>query len=285
VKDRLIDGVLLIGLVVAAGAIVWTLFSLGGGSTPSPSSSAPPSSVTREGVDAAPSGIVPLAPDAATRLVEVPAGVPADAAGSMGSVDAGTGPADAMDAGLADTGSADSRSGDASPRIVAVAPTEPGGTGQDDSPSGASGDGATNAAGEDAPLVTLDATARDGSEDTNGGAGETPAAAAPPVPSSGPVRLERVGFSFATGGSGACGIELEAWRHVAVSRELLAAYGCGAEVTLTFDEPVAERTSVTLIVGDTMNESWSRTVNVYVAPDEPALSYGLATGSLTLSTP
>jgi len=40
-----------------------------------------------------------------------------------------------------------------------------------------------------------------------------------------------------------------------------------------------------LIVGDTMNESWSRTVNVYVAQDEPALSYGLATGSLTPSAP
>ena len=278
-KDRLIDGVLLIGLVVAAGAIVWTLFSLGGGSTPSPSSSAPPSSVTREGVETSPSGIVPLAPDAATPRSEVPeevpAAVPTDAA--EGTESEGTGNEDAG------TGS-----GDTSPRIVAVAPNQPGGSGQDDMQSVAPGDEATNAAGDDAPLVTLDATARDATEDMNDAAdeaGATPAAAAPPVPSSGPVRLERVGFSYATGGSGACGIELEAWRHVAVSRELLAAYGCGAEVTLTFDEPVAERTSVTLIVGDTMNESWSRTVNVYVAQNEPALSYGLATGSLTPSAP
>ncbi len=273
-KDRLIDGVLLIGLVVAAGTIVWTLLSLGGGSAPSPSSTVPSSSMAREEGAAAPSGIVPLAPDAASPLtemsVEVPADVPTGAAADTGSEDAGT------------------RSGDTSPLIVAVEPTPPGGSGQDDAPSVAPGDEATNAAGDDAPLVALDATVRNEVEDTNGGAdemGETVAAAEPPVPSSGPVRLARVGFSFATGGSGACGIELEAWRHVAVSRELLAAYGCGAEVALTFDEPVAERTSVTLIVGDTMNESWSRTVNVYVAQDEPALSYGLATGTLTPSAP
>jgi hypothetical protein len=100
-----------------------------------------------------------------------------------------------------------------------------------------------------------------------------------PVPP-GPVRLERVGFSFVTGGAGACGIVLEPWRHVAVSRELLAAYGCGAEVAITLDDEKNGRRQVAAIVADTMNPSFSRTVNIYVAQDEPALQYGITSGVL-----
>jgi 3D (Asp-Asp-Asp) domain-containing protein len=100
-----------------------------------------------------------------------------------------------------------------------------------------------------------------------------------PVPP-GPVRLERVGFSFATGGAGACGITLEPWEHVAVSRELLSAYGCGAEVTLTLDEEKGGRRQLQAIIGDTMNPVHSRTVNIYVGEDEPALQYGVTTGVL-----
>jgi hypothetical protein len=109
-----------------------------------------------------------------------------------------------------------------------------------------------------------------------------PAAPAPPraVPP-GTVALGRVGFSFATGGTGACGVVLEPWRHVAVSRDLLAAYGCGAEVVVTLDDPAGDRDELVGVIGDTMNPSFELTVNVYVAEDEPAFQYGLTTGTFT----
>lgn len=105
-----------------------------------------------------------------------------------------------------------------------------------------------------------------------------PEAVAEPVPE-GTFDLERVGFSFA-GVMGACSVVLEPWRHVAVSRDILAKYPCGSEVTIDLDEPVAGRSSFRAVVGDTMNPSNVRTVNIYVAPDEPALQYGVAAGRL-----
>ncbi|MEX2541081.1 MAG: hypothetical protein WD314_04705 [Trueperaceae bacterium] len=104
-------------------------------------------------------------------------------------------------------------------------------------------------------------------------------AEAEPVPP-GPVRLERIGFSFVTGGAGACGVVLEPWEHVAVSRELLAAYGCGAEITIVLDDDKGGYDRVDAVIGDTMNPSFSRTVNIYVAEDEPAFEYGLTSGTL-----
>lgn len=109
---------------------------------------------------------------------------------------------------------------------------------------------------------------------------QVPAAEAPPVPP-GTVELTRLGFSFVTGGPGACGVVLEPWTHVAVSRELLAAYGCGARVRITLDDPAGGIEAFEGVVGDTMNPQFSRTVNVYVAEDEPALEYGVTTGSIT----
>jgi hypothetical protein len=109
--------------------------------------------------------------------------------------------------------------------------------------------------------------------------------APPPVPvppvvrADGTIELERIGFSYVTGGAGACGVVLEAWVHVAVSRDLLAAYGCGAEVTVVLDDPAGERSEVVGVIGDTMNPSFARTVNVYVGEDEDAFAYGLTTGS------
>ena len=97
----------------------------------------------------------------------------------------------------------------------------------------------------------------------------------------GTVGLERVGFSYVTGGVGACGITLEPWQHVAVSRELLDAYGCGAEVTVSLDDPADGRSSFRAVVADTMNPQFSRTANVYVGTDEDAFAYGLTTGSVT----
>jgi hypothetical protein len=108
-----------------------------------------------------------------------------------------------------------------------------------------------------------------------------PAAPAPPrTLAAGEIPLERVGFSWVTGGAGACGVILEPWKHVAVSRELLADLGCGAAITLHLDEPVAGRSSVDAVIGDTMNPTHSFTVNIYVDEDEPALQYGVAAGSL-----
>ena len=101
----------------------------------------------------------------------------------------------------------------------------------------------------------------------------------PPVPA-GSFALERIGFSFVTGGAGACSIVLEAWRHVAVSRDILERYGCGSEVTIVLDDPVDGRQELSAIVADTMNPVNSRTVNIYVGADEPALEYGINTGTL-----
>jgi hypothetical protein len=101
---------------------------------------------------------------------------------------------------------------------------------------------------------------------------------APALPE-GALALQRVGFSFVTGGAGACGVVLEPWRHVAVSRDLLAQYGCGAAVRITLDDPAGGRTEALATIADTMNPSFSRTVNVYVDTDEPAFAYGLTTGT------
>jgi hypothetical protein len=238
VKDRAIDLALVVGLVLVAGAIVWTLFSLGGDRTGPPPD--------RGGDLVAPDdasgggGIVPIAPD--------------------GSGDDAGGGAAGSDAGGADLGDA-------------TDPPDPGtpDPGTTDASDDAPGDAADAATGDDGPSA---GPVPDRPDPT------VPAADAPPVPESDPAELGRIGFSFVTGGAGACGIVLEPWTHVAVSRELLAAYGCGAEVTVTLDDPKDGRTSVAAIVGDTMNESFSRTVNVYVGQDEPALAYGLTSGTI-----
>jgi hypothetical protein len=238
VKDRAIDLALVVGLVVVAGAIVWTLFSLGGDrSGPAPD---------RGGGLVVPDDgggvIVPVAPDGGPGAIG-PGGADAAADGAPGGV-------------LADP-SSDATSGEG----AAVDPVA-----EDDASDGVGGDDAGGDAA-DGPVPDRPDP-------------EVPAAQAPAVPEDGPAELGRVGFSFVTGGAGACGIVLEPWTHVAVSRELLDAYGCGAEVTLTLDEPKDGRTTVAAIVADTMNEAFSRTVNVYVGQDEPALQYGLTSGTI-----
>ena len=96
----------------------------------------------------------------------------------------------------------------------------------------------------------------------------------------GAFTLERIGFSYVTGGAGACGMTLEPWTHVAVSRDILSQYPCGTAITIQLEEEVAGRTSFSAIVGDTMGASQSRTVNIYVGQDEPALDYGVREGNL-----
>lgn len=206
-RSRLLDVVLIVGLVVVAGGIMWTLFNLGSTSQPT---------------------TTPVTPAAPT-------------AGPTGA----TGPTVTP----------------VSPNTVVTRPAE---AETDDEP-----------ASPGTPVAPPPAGADDA---------EAAPAAAPPAPRAvppGTVALERVGFSFATGGTGACGVPLEPWRHVAVSRDLLAAYGCGAEVTVTLDEPAGDRSELVGVIGDTMNPSFELTVNVYVAEDEPAFQYGLTTGTFT----
>ena len=203
-RSRLLDLALIVGLVVVAGGIMWTLFNLG--STPRATDSPATTPRAATPTPSAPP-TTPLSPDAAS----------------------------------------------ASPTT-----TTPG----------------TTAAGDaDAPPPT------DASADP--AATPTPAADPPPprVVPPGTIALDRVGFSFVTGGPGACGVVLEAWVHVAVSRDLLASYGCGAEVLVTLDDPAGDRSEVLGVIGDTMNPSFELTVNVYVGEDEPAFEYGLTTGT------
>lgn len=251
-KNRTIDLALIAGLVLVAGAIVWTLFSLGGtapGSLPDPGPAASDGAGDPAGGGAGGSdgrGVVPVDPDGG-------------AAGGGGVT--GEGDAVGGDAGR-------QASPDDATTNGGVAPLAPG---------DAAGDGASGGEADGPPGGAVDGPV-DGTVD--GADAQLPAAQAPPVPESGPVDLSRIGFSFVTGGAGACGVVLEPWTHVAVSRELLEAYGCGAEVTVTLDDPTDGRTQLLATVADTMNPSFSRTVNIYVGEDEPALAYGLTTGTI-----
>jgi hypothetical protein len=131
----------------------------------------------------------------------------------------------------------------------------------DPQPAGADVDAADSPLGTEAPLSPREP-------------------AAPPLPD-GVLALERIGFSYANGATGACGFVLEAWTHVAVSRELLASFGCGAAVRVTLDDPAGGRSEMVGIIGDTMNPSFERTVNIYVSPAEDAFAYGLTAGTFS----
>jgi 3D (Asp-Asp-Asp) domain-containing protein len=253
-RNRIVDLALIAALVAVAGGIMWTLFNLGGTQrAPSPPPAASPTEpaapdVQPTGPQALPSpptgaGVVPVDPDEA----DTPPGAVLPLSPEAPATPGTPSPADAD----------------------APAPAEP----------AAAEPAAADPAAVDPAAV--DPAAVTPTEPLPPGAGTTvPAADAAPVPS-GTVDLERVGFSYVTGGAGACGIVLEPWQHVAVSRELLDAYGCGAQVTVTFAEPVDGRDSFTAVVADTMNPQFSRTANVYVGTDEDAFAYGLTAGSIT----
>lgn len=238
---RLLDVVLFAGLALVAGGIVWTLFTMNAPDVRTRDVAPPPA---EDG--ATPGAVVPvdprdLAPDAEATAV-VPVAPDAEVGGAS----------DAAGDPEADT-EADPE-GDAANEV------------ENEADAGGDAEEAEGDAEADADGAGPDPT--------------VPAAEAGTPAADDAVTLGRVGYTYVTGGAGACGVTLEAWRHVAVSRELLEAYGCGAELVLTLDAPVAGRERVEVIVGDTMNEAWSRTVNVYVGEDEPALEYGLGTGRL-----
>lgn len=105
------------------------------------------------------------------------------------------------------------------------------------------------------------------------------------APPAGAVNLNRVGFAFITAETGACSIPLQPWRQVAVSRDLLAEYGCGATITVDLADSVNGNQQVTAQIADTMNPSFERTVNIFVAEEEPALEYGITTGTIESTSP
>ncbi len=135
---------------------------------------------------------------------------------------------------------------------------------------------ANTTANTNTEVATQSETTNQGSSPSNSNPAEIVAAALP----EGSFDLQSIGFSYVTGGSGACGITLEAWKHVAVSRDILAKYPCGSKITINIDKTIAGHSSFTAIVGDTMNSKHSKTVNIYVGRDEPALEYGRQEGSL-----
>jgi 3D (Asp-Asp-Asp) domain-containing protein len=114
---------------------------------------------------------------------------------------------------------------------------------------------------------------------------EQPATAtAEPVaqePAANAMSIGRIGFAYATGTAGACGVPLTAWNYIAVSRDLLGRYPCGTAVTLMLEDEIAGRTEVLAQVGDTMGADITDTVNIFVAEDEPALEYGVTSGTLS----
>ncbi|HEX7022527.1 MAG TPA: hypothetical protein VF171_06700 [Trueperaceae bacterium] len=127
-------------------------------------------------------------------------------------------------------------------------------------------------------LPEVEPAARDSAQEEPEPAPEQEAEAAAP----GAVTLNQIGFSYVTGGAGACGITLEPWKHIAVSRELLERYGCGAKVHVTLGKEVGGHKSFDAIIADTMSPTWTRTVNIYIGKDEPAFQYGLLDeGTLT----
>ena len=148
-------------------------------------------------------------------------------------------------------------------------------------PDGLAQDGAAPVAPEAPAENETEAAETESAADEDEAAAEEEEAAPPRVLAEGEVQLEGVGFSFVTGGAGACGVILEPWEHVAVSRDLLADLGCGASVQIELDDEIGGHRTVNATIGDTMNPSHTLTVNVYVGEDEPAFEYGRTGGVLT----
>ena len=131
------------------------------------------------------------------------------------------------------------------------------------------------------PTETGELAAGEAGNETGVSGTDLTAGAAEDAPTAGTTAVDRVGFAYATGSEGACGVPLTAWAFVAVSRDLLATYPCGTTVTLTLDDEIAGRREVVAQVGDTMGAAIANTVNIFVGEAEPALEYGVTQGSLS----
>jgi hypothetical protein len=168
-----------------------------------------------------------------------------------------------------------------SEEVVPVAPLEESTTGENTAQQTV-GEQVTNEQTANEQIANEQDTSNQSVSEINPTPSETPETVTPetraPLPE-GAVELERIGFSYVTGGTGSCNIVLEPWQHVAVSLDLRETYPCGSEITITLNEEVAGRTSFKAIVGDSIRNA-ERTVNVYVGEDEPALEYGIKDGQL-----
>lgn len=135
------------------------------------------------------------------------------------------------------------------------------------------------------PIVAVAASPNPEPEETRSEAANVEPAATEPITAMAPLptgtlELNRIGFSYVTGGPGSCGVVLEPWKHVAVSRDILDTYPCGSLVTIRLDKTTAGRDTFSAVVADTMSSVHRLTVNIYVGSNEPALDYGIRDGQL-----
>ena len=249
-QGRFIDSALIAGLVIVFTFILYVLFfSAPNAEPPLPPADTAPTEELSAAEAQTPNGadVIPLIPDEEAPAAESFEPEP-DTANSSEAQDTAAG-TDAAGTDAADTGNPETEDTD-------------------------DANATSNATDE-----TLDSADRVAAEATEAAsdAGDNRAPQAALLPE-GAFDLERVGFSFVTGGAGACGIVLEPWEHVAVSPDILERYPCGTVLTLELDDSVAGRSSAQVTVADTMPPTKVRTVNVYVGADEPALEYGVQSG-------
>ena len=274
-RDRLVDSALVAGLVIVCVVIVFTLFSPSSGPFRRATTPANPAETINEANgDAVPevaeldipsdtvsdsdAGIIPIIPSegASSELDNEAASEGANEAAAQDTAEDVTGDV----------------AGDATENATeSLIEREPEPT--DNLPL-TSGDAPTN------PLVSETQTdAQEAEAPAEQEASLTQQSPPQPIPE-GAFDLERVGFSYVTGGAGACSVVLEAWQHVAVSTDILEKYPCGTRLSVVLGESVAGRDRVSVVVADTMPPTKARTVNIYVGADEPALEYGVIDGRL-----
>lgn len=78
----------------------------------------------------------------------------------------------------------------------------------------------------------------------------------------------------------ACGPNLGPWIQVAVSRDLLPAFRCRSLIRIELDRPINGIEWFDAIVYDTMHPRFRNTVDVMVNLWEPAMEYGVTTGTV-----
>ncbi len=269
-KERFVDFALLIALGIIGLAIVFTLINLGRDRTPG-GATAPTQTAQTDISPTEPAGV-------AASQVASSEGVASEQASSAETGAEAVTPADATTNNNAEPSAEPANDATGTEPAEAATPVEviPALV---DAAEGNAADGVA-----DSVVVSGVANgAVEAGAATGGVSGEEDATAIASTTASSPLptgteALSRIGFNFATGQEGACSIPLEPWQHVAVSRDLLAEYGCGAQVTVTLPEPVNGREEVTAVIADTMGPAAQQTVNIYVAPDEPAFDYGLLEG-------
>ena len=266
-KERFVDFALLIALGIIGLAIVFTLVNLGRDRTPSGATAPAPTQTAQTDVSPTePAGV-------AASQVASPEGVTPTETGAeaVTSADATADNSAELTGGPANEAAGTEAAEVATPVEVIPALVDAAEGNADNSVANSAVVGGVPDGAVEADAATGGVS---GGEDATATASTTASSTLP----TGTEALSRIGFNFATGQEGACSIPLEPWQHIAVSRDLLAEYGCGARVTVTLPEPINGREEVTAVIADTMGPAAQQTVNIYVSPDEPAFDYGLLEG-------